>query len=631
MPLLTRAKNNGSVPDDETIEALLDVKDLSIGRKEIPCLSELTAEQRRATNLVKNVNEACSRIPGDPYGHKHGESGNVFHPEQPQMKPILSRAFETLAGFVPRETEAITAVRLFFAQVQGADIEQLCNQSADSGSLAVLQNNTADLTITMSIKGKTVRVKQMRTIAHDRSAKAYSDEPVAQACHRAIKVQATEQAIDRKLYRYLVALVLNEGTGLPGPKHPKEGHVYNPAVVAEWEKQFRKLLMKRFWLKMSPASRQVARADAAEDKYPVEFTEDHLAKADAMLAKQRGWGTAGSTDTDYYWQASAYNEAAEGDIFEFSSEDVCIVVDRNGDVVFASFEELVGELFGPEFLPIVGRTKDLWSFFAPMASAVSARHISDDGNRALDANMDMERCDVVDPQNAKMYASSYGTWAQQGDRHGRKGLSQAYPKCISMAKGGALAKQYIAMLPAFYKSFFGTLSAAMRLMYENLAPAEFKRAVQLHASIPQHLRFDATDEDFGTLAVLADGKETNMHRDGNDLRNGYACMISGGEHTGGFLCLPELGLKVPYKNGTIALFRGVQLNHYVSKTRGEHWFFVYTTREDAQTAFDLQAATKRKAETDDNDAAEVEMPDPDKKIKASSSQSKRPRLMDNVA
>lgn len=615
MPLHTRQNNNGRVHDDETIDALLDVKHGGPQRANIPSLSELTSEQRSAVGLVKNLGTTCKSIPGDPYGYKHQRSGNVFHAEHPHMKPVMGRIFKELVASVPRETEAITAVRLFFSRVQGADIRQLCSEAADEGSLQVLRDDATDLTVTFSITGKTIRVKQLKSICHGEGVSAYNKSAVATTCLARMKEFASEKPVDRDMYRYLIAQLLSEGEPYPGPRSSRPRPLdangdpipHNPAYILECKKNFRLKILRRFWVnptKKTLPERNAIRHDALYRYYPPTVTAQHLASADKLLSECKLWGSGKHGDEDFFWLADAWNEAAESDnVFEYASEDVCVVVDKNSDVVFASFERLVGELFGEDFLVLLSRAKNMWSFFAPMDTSASNRHISDDEIRQQRASMDMERCNVVDLQNAKMYIGSYGTWSQQGDGAVKKGLSRAYPKCMP---GSGFGQQYLDMIPEFYKAFFGTASAAMRLMYENLAPAAFKTAVEVHASLPEDLRYTATDEDFGTFAVLADGTETNLHRDTNDLRSGYACMISGGEHTGGFLCLPEIGLKVSYKNGTTAMIRGAQLSHMVSRTEGERWFFVYVTRSDAKTVMDRTKASqmKRKAEVDDEDAGE---------------------------
>ena len=73
--------------------------------------------------------------------------------------------------------------------------------------------------------------------------------------------------------------------------------------------------------------------------------------------------------------------------------------------------------------------------------------------------------------------------------------------------------------------------------------------------------------------------QTNPHRDVNESRFGYSCVISCGDYTGGGLILPDLKLILEMQSGDMVLFPDSLLTHSNEAARGERCSLVAFTQE----------------------------------------------------
>ena len=52
-----------------------------------------------------------------------------------------------------------------------------------------------------------------------------------------------------------------------------------------------------------------------------------------------------------------------------------------------------------------------------------------------------------------------------------------------------------------------------------------------------------------------------------------------GEFEGGYLCLPDLGVRVPFQPGDVVIFRSALLEHYITSFKGQRYSLVFFTKE----------------------------------------------------
>jgi len=80
-------------------------------------------------------------------------------------------------------------------------------------------------------------------------------------------------------------------------------------------------------------------------------------------------------------------------------------------------------------------------------------------------------------------------------------------------------------------------------------------------------------------AVVVD-QECNLHRDKGDGKDMLCCIVAAGDFKGEF-CIPELGIRVPWKPGHMIFIRSYSLAHQISKWAGDKRFSLVLICPDA--------------------------------------------------
>ena len=68
---------------------------------------------------------------------------------------------------------------------------------------------------------------------------------------------------------------------------------------------------------------------------------------------------------------------------------------------------------------------------------------------------------------------------------------------------------------------------------------------------------------------------TTLHRDGLDPPDGWVAMIVLGNYEHGELCLPDIGVILPYKARDVVFLRA--LRHFISQFQGNRYVIVFST------------------------------------------------------
>jgi hypothetical protein len=71
--------------------------------------------------------------------------------------------------------------------------------------------------------------------------------------------------------------------------------------------------------------------------------------------------------------------------------------------------------------------------------------------------------------------------------------------------------------------------------------------------------------------------DTALHRDVMDPRNGWVAMVVFGNYEGGELYLPDLLIRLPYKDGDIVFLRSWALRHFFHAFKGMRYVIVFGT------------------------------------------------------
>ncbi|KAK0616298.1 hypothetical protein B0T14DRAFT_567906 [Immersiella caudata] len=168
---------------------------------------------------------------------------------------------------------------------------------------------------------------------------------------------------------------------------------------------------ERYWLILSEEERATER-EALQSQAPLSGTYVDLARANW----QPGWNN-GARDPDYFRQYLVDQEAAKN-VWKLMKEEVVIVVDKNRQVLFASFDKLCQFLYGQELVSLITRALDMWSFYTPLPAPETARHVVDDYVRRIHPELDPAKATVDQLPNAKTAVAHYGCWDSKGDPQG---------------------------------------------------------------------------------------------------------------------------------------------------------------------------------------------------------------------
>ena len=70
---------------------------------------------------------------------------------------------------------------------------------------------------------------------------------------------------------------------------------------------------------------------------------------------------------------------------------------------------------------------------------------------------------------------------------------------------------------------------------------------------------------------------TTLHRDVLDPPDGWVAMVVLGEYENGELCLPDIGVQLPYKARDVVFLRSWALKHFIREFQGNRYVLVFST------------------------------------------------------
>ncbi|KAK8090051.1 hypothetical protein PG997_005012 [Apiospora hydei] len=568
------------IPEGETIEWLLgEVDNSSKSAAKTKTYQELTDEERERTGLVR-LSKRTDVIQGDPYGVLSSWTGNVSHQLDSDMTEVLKPIFEDLVSAARLRSAEISRLAAFLSQVPNTDPVTLAEKVADDGDYEVIEDTAESLELCFSLDSKRTRILWAKDLDVD-NEKSYDDARRAKSSASRTKQVLTEPVMSITEQQILMArLYLEKRREFPGlvpDRGQKDSEQSDSTSSFEGFSgrgilaTLRSVSQEHFWLRLNVEQRQYIR-DLAE------LRQDHPELESVLSVIRANWKPTwnnGRYDTDYFRSYLVDSSASES-VWKLVEDDLFIVLDQNRRPVFVNREGLVQSLYGNDVFDKLIRAIDLMTFYRPIPRPETKRH-------ALDRHLLTHRHPELDPgratihtlPNAKMGVAHYGCWALKGDWHGR----DIYQTKDTRAGRCFDNERCAQLIPRFMRAIFGTASDLVRFLLQPLDPVHYQECRDLFAALPDSAKTATNEQDFCSLFVLGVNAHTQRHRDTGDVKGGLAGLVTLGNYTGGNLCLPQLGLKVPYRPGACALLRGSGLEHLVTDFRGPRFFVVATNHE----------------------------------------------------
>ncbi|KAI0010968.1 hypothetical protein F4779DRAFT_575387, partial [Xylariaceae sp. FL0662B] len=553
-----RANAPASMPDHETIESLLGrSNNYDYRTRRIKRLNLLTEEEKEKTGLI-TLGKRETHITGDPFGVYPSWAGNVGHPRDIAMFPILRPIFKQLLEARQRQTDQINAIERLLRDVTRIQPEALAAESADEGKFTTIRNDCDELAIRFAVRGKSVRIIQAKDVDKD-DKKSFKRSNRARIAAEKTELLVGEGEMPVSVQQYLMASIRQE----------------NPRPIAKSKAgrkryflQLRADARDRYWMQMNKEQRTECRYLAEQDN---EALMEHLGVIRDYWP--HSWNN-NLQDPDYF-RNYVCDQAAAEQVWELVDEDILIVLDKHRRVIFASIEELTQLLFGQDVKDLLVRSLDLWSFYCPLPAPESQRHTLDKHVRRLHPELDMSQVTVDNLPNAKMVVVHYGCWTEQGNRDGRD-LHRSDDSIFGRSRD---QKNVCALFPEFLKAVLGKTTCLLGFLMRNLDPNHYQDCRDIVENLPDYFRMRTDEEDFISLFVLGVNGYTQRHSDINDIAGGMAGLVTLGDYKGGNMCLPQLGLKIPYAPGTCAVIAGDVLDHLITDYSGTRFFLIGTNHE----------------------------------------------------
>lgn len=520
------------------------------------------------------------------------------------------------------------AIRQLLEMVPTTDVVAVAKALAEDGDYKILADNDTEIVVTFRIGSKAVRLMQAKDVDVD-DPKSYGTTQRAASSAAEAKQYTPDPPMTVELQQYLMALAIvekDEWKGLNKRKEAislkqeelqsadlgeesrkekstqlrKDTNKYNNHCV-KFFLNLRDAIREDYWLLKTPVQREQVRnasqsADLAED-------QGFCSNLDTIKENWRPHWNSPRLARDFFHHYLIDQTAAEH-AWTLVEEDVFVITDKKRQVVFANLDKAGELLFGKEAMEVLIRCLDMWKFFSPLPAPESCRHVVDNFIRRQHPELDPSAVTIEHLANAVMAVAHYGCWSHKLDPHGKKIMR------TMDAKFGRtpLAEYPNAVFPDFAKAALGMASKITRFLTKPLDPEYYEDCVKIFQNLPELARLSTDEEDFISLFAFGVNGYTQRHRDVKDISGGLAGLFSTGDYQGkkltktscilfpsknfktnvdlffegANLCVPELGIKVPYKPGTCTILHGGDLDHLVRDFTGTRYFIIATNHESSR-------------------------------------------------
>ncbi|KAK6844683.1 hypothetical protein PG995_014793 [Apiospora arundinis] len=402
-------------------------------------------------------------------------------------------------------------IQKLFAKIESSDIRELAKKFSADSNVSALRDNTQEIVVEFGMASKRVRLMQCLDLDITQKTPFEKTQRYKKSKDR-MRDLFSEPKMSTEVQQFMVArLIWENGGSLRGAEKGQQ------TGIDTHHKDFKKDLgnlrsevQERFWLHLSPVGREDIR--------------DHA------------WNSDDQTNHIIT-------------VWELVDADVFVVVNAKRRIVFANLEAVAQLLFGPDILREPNRAIDVFSFLVPIRAPEPKRHVVDRYIRRNHPDLDPSAATLDKLVNTKIGVAHYGCWSVPADPNG---------KCVFRSNdcffGGTRINHLPRLVfPYLCDSLSAKVTEIIRLLVKNLDPNYHELGKKICENVPRDGYIKTTDEDFLSLFVLGINAYTQRHRDPSDVHGGFADLFSIGQYTGGNICLPQLGIKVPYAPGAYAI------------------------------------------------------------------------------
>ncbi|KAI1075634.1 hypothetical protein F5B20DRAFT_558846 [Whalleya microplaca] len=513
---------------------------------------------------IVQYNVENKNIPGDPTGWKMKDCGNIAHWNHDDRYLRFPRFKDS--DFDLRFDPKITAVKSYLASI----VRDGVRVARDHGT--VIRDTDEELVIQDNIEGFAMHIMQLKDVS-------YKDKPSYTKTTRSKKVEelssnnmtAIEPAIDREMVTVLMAQRMYRGEASSMPMHrPTAANQQSTENRKGWYKSMRQDAIRTIWVEMSREQRDAIRAEARNPPSELEHLIQQIREGDTSRPK------------DYYWQHLQDEMAAKDPtIYDTLDHDIVLVLDKDSAAVMCKFRGLFQFLFGEERMSKVDDAVRQWSSFPPLPLPDSTRHMVDKYIRKYEhPEMDLEKAQSLEEIEARhQCVVHYGTWAMQGHRNPKRLMRTPDTMLRRGAPRSVMEDDVDMLFPIFIEKAAGIGSEVVRYLFSTLDSVEYAECCEVFKTLPSRLRMGMSEPTFSTLFVLGINSYTGRHRDSGDVDFGLPGLVALGNYDGGHICFPQLALRLPYQPGDSLVFRGSELEHFVSDWSGYRIFMAYTNHQ----------------------------------------------------
>ncbi|KAI1264948.1 hypothetical protein F5Y18DRAFT_436380 [Xylariaceae sp. FL1019] len=527
-------------------------------------------------------------------------------PQPPQLPPLFQQASPTLLVGSCELTIEKESTRIFndqdLKQLEDPRIDQLraaleelfkhgISKAQEKGTIEV--DTDQDLVINLSICRFRARVWQMKDI-HYRDKKSYNQAARAKCVDQASEHKMTEiePKMGRGVQNFLMALSIQEGQAPPIPMfHVTKKNPRPTENRKNWYKDLRTEACRRFWVKTTRQQRDHWRSMANNPPHELSHLIEEIEVGDR------------SRTTDSFWTYQR-DEAAAADpkIYKAWDEDIIILFDKHSKPLLCRFTGLFRFLYGNS-MNKVDHAVRTWSKMPPLPIPATSRHAVDDFIRQKHPEQDLEKAESIEEiYQRHQCVVHYGTWARKmehldpilmycrevltlpdGVEKGHENPDHIFKTPDTLFRRATTERECFMLVDQGFSTFrekvLGLGSEVARYLFQMMAPEEYEECCRVYNALPEESRMKISEPTFATLAVLGINTFTQRHVDRTDVKFGFASLVALGDYTGGDICFPQIGLKMPYKAGDCVLFRGAEMDHFVSDWAGYRIFLLFTNHQ----------------------------------------------------
>ncbi|RYP50909.1 hypothetical protein DL768_003669 [Monosporascus sp. mg162] len=512
-------------------------------------------------------NQSTPRIPGDPYGVKLKHAGNVSHREDPRRAADFTRFKDT--DFTLPDSEKAKTLRRLLSILKKSFLDDSLIFSPQS---IVVCDVETERTVDFSLHSYAIRISQFKDVELSNPDSYYNADRSHEVKRKSTaKMDSIEAPMGRAVENYMVTRIMARGESPPDDVKQKK----------KWYKTLRKRVTREFWVERSVEERAELR----------ENSTTRPEKLGAFLTTIETEDGSHSQDC-YYRHYRDWAAAKDPNIYQRVDKDILLVLDRNGDTILAAVSKLFQITFGQETAAKVTEAVNKWSAIPPLPQPDTSRHMVDELIRQTHPELNMELARTPEElEKRSMCVVHYGTWAQRGHHAQPEDVYLTHDTRLFRGTSFKERPDYPSELfPDFKKGALGITSDVARFLLAAIEPKYYQQCIEYFQALPRPKRMAVSSPNWATLIVLGIRSFTERHKDTADVKFGLTTIVALGEYSaGGDLCFPQAGLALAYQPGRCVMFRGAEIEHFVSEWTGNRMFMAFTNHQAVRNWIDRPA------------------------------------------